>query len=307
MNGGRRLVAFIRLGRPLFLAGGLVMHALGVAMALASGAQLNPAALLWGQIAITAIQWMTHYSNDYFDLPADRANATPTHWSGGSRVLTDGLIAPRAALVTALALACTAVVAAVVLSFIVHTGALTIPLLALSLGLAWFYSAPPLRLHSRGIGEFTTALLVPGLAPLIGFYLQYGALTPPPFLAAVPLCCLQFAMLLAVDFPDAAGDAIVGKRTLVVCLGAHRAARLYALALLLAYLALPLLVIAGLPPLAAVAVGLMSPLALAQLWRVRRGDTRSPARWNDFAFYSIGLLFGTAAVEALTFALLIGM
>jgi hypothetical protein len=30
----RRVVAFIALGRPLFLAGGFIMHALGVVIAL---------------------------------------------------------------------------------------------------------------------------------------------------------------------------------------------------------------------------------------------------------------------------------
>ncbi|MFN8450085.1 MAG: hypothetical protein U0521_16260 [Anaerolineae bacterium] len=46
-------------------------------------------------------------------------------------------------------------------------------------------------------------------------------------------------MLLAADFPDAAGDDFAGKRTLVVRIGMVRAARLYALALVLAYLVLP--------------------------------------------------------------------
>jgi len=77
----------LRMGRPHFLIGGLLLHWLGVALALASGAPLRLPALLWGQAAVTAIQLMTHYSNDYFDLAADRANPTPTHWSGGSRVL----------------------------------------------------------------------------------------------------------------------------------------------------------------------------------------------------------------------------
>jgi 1,4-dihydroxy-2-naphthoate octaprenyltransferase len=304
----RRLYAFIRLGRPLFLAGGLVMHALGVAMALSSGASLSLAALFWGQVAISAIQWMTHYSNDYFDFDTDRANTTPTNWSGGSRVLIgDNLIPTRAALVAALLLAGVAVIATWVLAFGVQTGRLTIPLLTLALGLAWFYSASPVRLHSRGVGELTAALLVSGLTPLTGFYLQYGALTALPFLAVFPLCCLQFCMLLAVEFPDAAGDRAAGKRTLVVRLGAARVAWLYGFALGLAYLSLPFLVSAGLPSLAAAAIALMSPLALFQFWRLRRGDYRNPARWNGFAFYSIALLFGTTLVETVAFVLMIGI
>ena len=33
-----RILSFVRLGRPLFLAGGFVMHGLGVAAALYGGA-----------------------------------------------------------------------------------------------------------------------------------------------------------------------------------------------------------------------------------------------------------------------------
>jgi len=300
-----RLYAFIVLGRPIFLVAGVIFHALGIAAALYSGATLDTTALLWGQIAITAIQWTTHYSNDYFDLKADRANPTPTNWSGGSRILTDDVLPPQVALITALVMAGIAVTAAIILRFAVGTGALTIPLILLALFLAWFYSAPPLRLHSRGLGELVGALLIPGLTVLTGFYLQYGRLTVLPLLAIFPLSCLQFCMLLAVAFPDAAGDSAVGKRTLVVRLGSRNAAQLYAALMTAAYLSLPLLVVMGLPALVALAIGLMSPLALWQLWRIK--DTRDPLRWNRFAFFSIGLLFGTAVVEAVAFMLLVGV
>ena len=44
-------------------------------------------------------------------------------------------------------------------------------------------------------------------------------------LSIVPLALLQFAMLVAIEFPDAVGDAATGKRTLVVRLGAATARR----------------------------------------------------------------------------------
>ena len=50
---------------------------------------------------MTSFQLMTHYANDYFDLEADRANQTPTTWSGGSRVLPAGELSPRVALIAA--------------------------------------------------------------------------------------------------------------------------------------------------------------------------------------------------------------
>ncbi len=299
-----RALAFIRLGRPLFLAGGFLFHGLGAVMALYAGASFCLPAFVWGQVAVTAAQLMTHYANEYFDLAADRANRTPTRWSGGSRVLPAGDLAPRVALITAVVLGLVALSATAALAWIVQPGPLTLPLLLVSVALAWSYSAPPLRLQARGLGGPSAAITVPGLTPLVGFYVQAGEITPLPLLAAFPLCCLQFAMLLVIDIPDAAGDAAVGKRTLVVRRGAGFTARLYLVTLALAYAMLPVLIQARLPTLAAAAVLLGVPVALWQAWRMRRGDWSDPARWDSLAFWSVALLAGTGVAELLAFLLM---
>lgn len=293
---------FARLGRWQFLAGGVIYHALGAALACYAGAPLYPRALLWGQIAITAAQLMTHYANEYFDLEADRANRTPTYWAGGSRVLPDGELPPPVALITALALAGIALGAGLVLAFALGAGPLTLPLIGLAMGLAWFYSAPPLRLHGRGLGEVTVALIVPGLTPLLGFYLQSGRLALLPLLAVLPVCCQQFAGQIAINFPDAAGDAASGKRTLVTILGGEGAARVLIAALVAAYAALLLLTGAGLPPLAAAAVALSGPVAIWQAWRVGRGAWARPACWDSLSLWGFGLPTASALAELAIFA-----
>jgi len=297
-----RILSMLRMGRPHFLIGGLLLHWLGVAMALSIGAQLNLAALLWGQAAVTSIQLMTHYSNDYFDLAADLANPTPTHWSGGSRVLPEGWLAPHLALRIAIGLGIFALGVAVVLAIAVQPGVQTFLLIAVALLLAWGYSAPPLRLHSRGLGELTTALLVPGMTPLVGFYLQTGRVGLP-LLGVLPLCCMQFAMLLTIEFPDAAGDATAGKRTLVVRLGGNAAARLLVIVLVAAYAVLPLLVALGLPWYVAAGAAAIAPLAAWQGWRVWRGAWADPTRWNSLGFWAIALVISTATAELLAFLL----
>src|SRR5688572_19245597 len=179
--------ALVQLGRMHFLAGGLILHCLGIMIAVYSGAKLNLSAVLWGQIAITATQLMTHYANDYFDLDADRANLTPTNWSGGSRVLVEDRLHPRTALIMSLLLAGIAFIAILILSFFIRPGAGTFCLLAAAGLIAWFYSAPPLRLHSRGLGELATVIAVPLLTPLTGYYLQTGDIALLPVLAVLPL------------------------------------------------------------------------------------------------------------------------
>jgi 1,4-dihydroxy-2-naphthoate polyprenyltransferase len=304
-------VAFIRLGRPHFLAGGFLLYALGAAVAVAGGAKFDLAIYLFGQAAITAVQLMTHYANDYFDLAADQANATPTRWSGGSRVLAEGALPPWVALATSVVLAATALTLAGILAARggpADTGGTAAASTILAAGiLAWFYSAPPVALHSRGLGEVTTAIVVTGLTPLCGFLGTAGGWTPgAPMLPVLgltllPLAALQFAMLLTIEFPDAAGDAAVGKRTLVVRWGAPWAAAVCRAVLVAVYGVLPLLVWGHVPVVVVLGAAVGSPIAAWQFWRLGAGAWADSRRWESLGFWAVALLVTTTVGELAAF------
>jgi 1,4-dihydroxy-2-naphthoate polyprenyltransferase len=305
----RALGAFIRLGRPKFLAGGFAFYGLGAVIGAYSAGRIDWKLFAWGQAAATTIQLMTHYANDYFDLEADKANRTPTAWSGGSRVLPNGELAPQVALTAALVLFTAAAALALLLATGSSAGARAAPLFIAALGLAWAYSAPPLRLHARGLGELDVALVMTFLLPLAASCLQTRGIDPVAVVALLPLCLLQMAMLLAVDLPDEAGDAAVGKRTLVVRLGASRARRLYGATLALVYVLLPVWWILGLPGAAVLALAPGAPWAA---WLARfalrghdagaaasaRGIADAPGR---LAFGTVALLFLSACAELAAF------
>jgi len=286
----------VRLGRPLFLVGGIVMFGLGTALA----GSFHLVRYLLGQLAVTALQLMTHYANDYFDYAADCANTTPTRWSGGSRVLPDGELPRETALAGALACAAAGAITAGVLAFV--AGAWTLAALAAIAVLAWEYSAPPLRFCARGLGELATALVVTVLVPWLGFALQAGpagASAAALAGALVPPVLLQVAMLLAIEIPDRAGDAASGKRTLVVRLGAARAALLYAALTALAYLWLPLAAALHLlPRTVALVATLPAPFAAWRIARIAR-DHRDRAAYERLAFFAVALLVATAGCELL--------
>jgi 1,4-dihydroxy-2-naphthoate polyprenyltransferase len=295
------VVAFVRLGRPLFLVGGFVMYGLGVAIAAWHGHAVDARRYALGQLAVTAFQLMTHYANDYFDYDCDRANATPSRWSGGSRVLVRAELPRRVALIAAVALAALGVGIAAAVVAVAGPGAamILVPMAAL----AWAYSAPPWRLCAAGAGELDTAIVVTGLVPLLGFYLQAPDLSglASLALAIVPLALLQFAMLLALELADAAGDAATGKRTLVVLLGARRGARLYAATTLAAFAWLPLAAAFGLPAQVAALAAIPAPLAI---WRAARiTDARDPSGHARVAFFAVALLVSTAACMLAGFVL----
>ena len=286
-----RIAAFVRLGRPLFLGGGFVLYALGAAIARAGGHAIDWRRYVLGQGAVTAFQLMVHYANDYFDLEADRANRTPTKWSGGSRVLPAGELPPKVALYAAVVLAAIGAVLAVVL------GGHALATLALIFVLAWSYSAPPLRLCASGLGELDTALVVTVLVPYLGFSLQGGTDLGVLALTIVPPALLQMAMLVAIEFPDAAGDAATGKRTLVVRLGAPAAARLYVASTALAFAWPPLAHALGLPGVVSLAMVVPAPVALWRIARVR--EHAEPAAFERLTFFAVFLLVSTSACALL--------
>jgi 1,4-dihydroxy-2-naphthoate octaprenyltransferase len=291
-----KLVAFVRLGRPLFLGGGFLLFGLGAALAHLSGHAIDVPRYALGQAAVTAFQLMTHYANDYFDFAADRANTTPTQWSGGSRVLANGELPRGVALVAALVLAAIGCVLGALLYVRTEDAHLLGILIAMAV-LAWEYSAPPLRLCAAGLGELDTAIVVTALVPMLGFVVQAPDLAGAKLLglALVPLVLLQFAMLLAIEFPDAAGDAATNKRTLVVRLGAPAAAKLWIAVTAAAFAWLPIAYALGLPGKIALVGALPAPFALYRITRV--ADHQDPAAYERLTFGAVALLVATSACE----------
>lgn len=294
-----RAWAIVRLGRPMFLLGGIALHTAGVLLASRCVGPIDLAIVVWSQLAISAIQLMTHYSNDYFDHATDAANTTPTRWSGGSRVLPKGELLPRVALVAALACAAFALASIAVLATMADGG--VIALLVLLLALAWSYSGPPLRLHTRGLGEPTVVVVVAIGTPVVGWYAQTSQLDLVVLAMCVPFALLQLVMVLTIELPDEASDRATNKRTFVVVFGAARAVRWARIAIVVTFVGLPLLVAAGVPAAVALSVAAIAPLGAIQVRRLRRW--RDPRAWGSLAFGSVALFF--AAIVATLCGLLL--
>lgn len=227
----RGIVAFIRLARLPFLFGGFAAFGLGAVVARDDGATLTVATYLWGQALVTSFHLMVHFSNDYFDQASD-ALTERTAWSGGSGVLPKGELPPVVALTAALVCAASGLALTVGAAF--H-GALTLALIGMCIaGLAWSYSAPPARLHSRGLGELAATIVVAVLVPLAGYATFAGTVGAHAVLATIPGAFALLAMMLTVELPDRAADAATGKRNLVVRFGEEYAVRLIRVAAILA-------------------------------------------------------------------------
>ena len=206
----------LRTTRLPFLSATAVPVLLGIAVAATDGAFTWWTALLTllgGSLAHLGI----NVTNDIFDTlsGADEANTTPTMYSGGSRVAVYDLVTIRGLVWTALALFGGA--AAIGLLLVAVTGSMTllwIGIAGIAVGVA--YTAPPLKLVYRGLGEIAVAL---GFGPimLLGAYVvQTGRLALEPFLLSFVPGILIALILYVNEIPDRRSDAEAGKRTLPV-------------------------------------------------------------------------------------------
>jgi len=275
----------------------------GLASAWSGGASTH-----WGAAALTLLGAVLAHAganlvNDYHDRDADAGNTGRlTPFTGGSRLIQDGVLEARA--VAALGYALLAATAAIGTALALAGRPQLWTLGALGLALAIAYSAPPLRLSARGIGEF--AIAAAWLLVVVGADVaQRGSWSPAPLAAGVPIALLVAAILLANEFPDFHADAAAGKRTLVVRLGARRAAHAYLVLVVAAHLWLAAAVTAGAAPRAALAALASAPLSLfaARQLALHGGRTQTtlllPAiRATIAAAHLHGLLVAAALLAA---------
>jgi 1,4-dihydroxy-2-naphthoate polyprenyltransferase len=238
--------------------------------ALAAGRPLDAAAFALGMACMAALKAATVLTNDIHDRDSDARNRNWGPFTGGGRSLQEGGLAPaalrrgaRAALAAAaLAGGGLLLVAAAPLAVL----AVLLPLAALALG----YTAPPLRLSHRGLGELDVALTHgPGVV-LLGHVAQGGGpLAPLPWLLGLVVGAAVLPAIVLAGIPDRAADKAAGKRTLAVRLGTRGAARL-ALALLPASAAGALALALGPSPLGPGLALAAAPHAALLAWLLAR-------------------------------------
>jgi 1,4-dihydroxy-2-naphthoate polyprenyltransferase len=297
----RKLASFVRLSRPHFLLGGVLLYALGALVAHYERYPIDFGVYALGQIVVTSFQLMTHYLNEYWDIETDARNLSRTPFSGGSGVITNGEIARETAFAAGVVCMAVGTGAAIWLIFEhgIQPGAWALMVL-IFLG-AFFYSSPPLALAGSGFGELSASIVVAGLVPALGHLLQAGRPSSTLLLASAPLVVLHFAMLLAFEFPDFLSDEASGKKTLLVRLGRRQGASLHNASLLLAVILAVAATFAGLPPRVALAVVITSPLILLQMVTVRRMRYGEPVNFKHLTFLAIALFGLTAYFTAFSF------
>jgi 1,4-dihydroxy-2-naphthoate octaprenyltransferase len=255
---------FFLATRLPFLTATLVPVALGIAAA-ATQHRFNLGLAALTLLGAVAVHLGLNVANDVFDATsgADDYNVNPTLFSGGSRVIQYGLVSLRQMIAISAVAYAAAIAIGLYLASVAGWGLLWLGLAGVLI--SFFYTAPPLRLVHRGLGEPATALGFGPIMVLGAYYVQTGHYALQPLVLSIPVALLVMLILYANEIPDRVADARAGKRTLVVRLSRKVVLQGYGVAAALAYLALVVGVVAGLLPWPTLAALLTIPLAVKTL------------------------------------------
>jgi 1,4-dihydroxy-2-naphthoate octaprenyltransferase len=215
-----KLTTLLLASRPQFLTASISPVLVGSALGFAIAGTFNWPLFLLALFGMMALHAGANIANDYFDSLSgnDWLNKNVTPFSGGRQFIQQNILSPGTTL--AAAIFCFALGASLGLVIVYLTHSWFILILGL-VGLAggFFYTAPPVKLGYRGVGEIAIALLF-GILPVYGsYYLQTQTVDITPLPAACVIGILIFLIIFVNEFPDLPADAAVNKNTLVVRFG----------------------------------------------------------------------------------------
>ena len=216
----QRVKAFVRITRAPFLMAVIVPTLLGAMIAWQDG-HFRLGYLLLTLVGIMCVNIGLNLSNDYFDHLSgnDESNQELTPFSGGSRTIQDGILAPRQVLTGSMLFFGLGALVGLYLAW--ARGWPLLLLGALGMFLAFFHNAPPVNLYRLvpGVGELAAGIGCGPLVVLGSYFVQAQRLSLGALWASIPIGLLISAVLYINEFPDCGADKAAGKKTLVVVLG----------------------------------------------------------------------------------------
>lgn len=252
---------FLRATRLPFLTATFVPVLLGIAVAAWTNG-FNWWLALLTLVGGACIHLGLNVANDVFDTTsgADEANVNPTQFSGGSRVVHYGLLSLRA--IALLSLGFYAVGIAIGVGLAALRGWDLLWLGVAGALLSFFYTAPPLKLVHRGMGEIVVALGFGPIMTLGAYFVQAREYDLEPFLVSIPVGILIALVLYVNEVPDRPADASAGKRTLPVRFSKDVIVNAYAASVALAFGLIVVFAVAGWIVRPAIIAVAAAPLAL---------------------------------------------
>ncbi len=205
----------LRIIRVHIVAGGVLAFSLGVLLAVAGGGSFDLTRVALGYAVVLLGDLSTHYSNDYFDVEVDKHIEQKKFFSGSTLLVSNPNLRSLSRYIAISLMASSNLLAVALVLFLGVPIEFFVVILGASL-VGWFYSAPPLRLTSRGFGEVAVACVTGFAIPGLGYLAVRGQFDPLFVYLAVPFVMYGLILSLSLEAPDVDVDRKGGKRNLAV-------------------------------------------------------------------------------------------
>ena len=209
----------------------------------------------------------TNLINDYYDF---RNRVDTADSPGGSRVIVDGVLAPRHVLVGGMLMFAVGTALGFILVAIRGVPMLIIGVIGFLGGL--FYTAKPVGYKYFALGDFGVFVLMGPMMVIGAFYALTGTYENSVLLVSLPVGFLVAAILSANNLRDIQHDTGARIRTVANVVGPQRARIWYYLLVICAYVAVILMVVADILSPWSLLVFITAPLAIRNLSLVHRSD-----------------------------------
>jgi 1,4-dihydroxy-2-naphthoate octaprenyltransferase len=233
---------------------------IGTLLAYLLTGSFNPLLYVLVFVGMIAFHAATNLINDFYDVKhgVDRMGAPTTKYR--PHPVAAGAESPGTIRFWAAVFYAFTLIVGVYLSLL--SGPWVLVLVCIGVTGSFLYTADPVVLKARGLGELTAFLMWGPLIPLGAYLVQTGGLSALPVVLAIPIGILVALVLLANNLRDIEYDGSVGMRTVPVMLGKARGSVVYGALLLVVYLFVPVSIVAGLLPLWSLIVLLTVPEAV---------------------------------------------
>ena len=209
---------------------------LGSVIAWAASEKFNLLYFVMVIVGVTVHHIGLNMIDDVFDYlhSVDRSHGEEKNpYTGGSGVLTGGLL--PAEYVLAAAIVCYLIGVAIAICLTIMAGWPVLLFAGIGVFSSVFYTMPPIRYGYRGFGELSLLINFGPVICLGAFYVQTQSIAWEPFVISFVPGFLMWSMIVINEIPDYEEDREAGKMNLVARLGRRAGVILYVAGLVCAY------------------------------------------------------------------------
>jgi 1,4-dihydroxy-2-naphthoate octaprenyltransferase len=249
-----------RASRPFTLTASIVPVLAGSLLAAERRDVFDPILFTYAMLGSVLIQIATNLANEYYDYV--QGLDTPSSL-GPAGIIVRGLVSPPTVLIACVLTFAAASILGLAITWVVGWPILAVGIASVLAG--YFYTARPLALGYRALGEIEVFVFMGVLMVMASYYVQAREWSWDALLLSLPIGFIVTAILQANNLRDIDDDRSKGRVTHATLLGRRLATYEYLALLVATYASLVAAVAASAVPAAAL-VALVSVI-----WAVRLG------------------------------------